>query len=220
MQQSKGLIFENPLLAALIVVLGNLIPLYGVLFWGWELFDIFYIYWAENVLIGVSVAIRMLMVGAAWGPVILIGSLFKIAFFCVHYGMFTWGHGMILFEIFYKGPVDINEDSEFLFGYMLTRNNELVLAMLGLLAVSIIKALHDILEDRREARLPDRIMFSPYGRILILHVTIIFGGLLAQELGAPIWALGLLIGLKIAYDVAVICDVDVMKKVQDNGAEN
>lgn len=211
MQRNKGLLLQNPLIAASVVIFGNLIPLYGVIFWGWELFDIFYIYWAENVLIGFFVAARMLMVAAAWGWVILIGSLFKVAFFTVHYGMFTWGHGMILFEIFYKGQIDINENTEFLLGYMFTRGNEIVLAMLGLLAVTTIKGLHDILEDKREARLPDRIMFSPYGRILVLHVTIIFGGLLAQELGAPIWALGFLIALKTAYDLAVVQGVDFFK---------
>lgn len=219
MQTKKGLIFEDPLLATIIVIFGNLIPLYGVIFWGWELFDVFYIYWAENVLIGIFVIIRMLMVGAAWGVFVLIGTVFRIAFFTLHYGMFTWGHGMIMFDIFYDGPLDINEDNEFLFGYMFTRGHEILMAMAGLLLVTSVKGVHDILEDRRDARLPETIMFSPYGRIIVLHVTIIMGGLLAQELGAPIWALGFLIVLKTAYDIAVIRDVNLLHKKEDKTEE-
>ena len=43
-------------------------------------------------------------------------------------------------------------------------------------------------------------MMAPYGRIILMHVTIIFGAWLILALGAPILALVLLIVLKIFSD--------------------
>lgn len=194
----------NPshVIAPLMVVIGNLIPLYGVLVWQWSLFDIFYLYWAENVIIGGFTVIRMLLAGAAWGWAILLGSLFYIGFFAAHYGMFTFAHGMIMFEIFYDGAQEISE--EFIFAYALTKGDVFLYALSGLMIAVLMQTLKAIREDRKEARTPHGIMFRPYGRILVLHTTIILGGLLAESLGAPIWALVFLIVLKILYDLAVL----------------
>jgi hypothetical protein len=48
---------------------------------------------------------------------------------------------------------------------------------------------------------PVELMFRPYGRVVILHVVILFGGAVALFLGAPVIALILLIGLKIKIDL-------------------
>jgi hypothetical protein len=44
-------------------------------------------------------------------------------------------------------------------------------------------------------------MFRPYGRIVIMHLTIIFGGILIQSFGAPLLALLVMISLKILIDL-------------------
>lgn len=206
----------HPALPLLAVVAGNITPIFGVLLYDWSLFDIFYLYWAENILIGGVTAIRMLMSGASWGIAMLIGSLFSVAFFTVHYGMFCFGHGMIIFELFYKGPVDIGKNEEYLLAYAFDNpQNGFFLALLGITVVVITEGLKKIIQDRREARMPKAIMFSPYGRIVVLHITIIFGGLAAQSLGAPIWALALLIVLKTGYDVLVVLDVKPIRFDKD-----
>ena len=191
--------FENGL-----IIGGNLVVLLGVMLWDWSLFDIFYIYWLENVLIGIITAIRMLMVSAAWGIAMVIGSLFTIGFFTVHYGMFCFGHGMILFDLFYKGTMDFNSEPILMFDYALHGSSQgLFFAICGMIIVEIIRFLQQRAEDKRDAAIPQAIMFSPYGRIIILHVTIIMGGLGAQALGDPIWALLLLVVLKTTYDLGV-----------------
>jgi hypothetical protein len=45
-------------------------------------------------------------------------------------------------------------------------------------------------------------MFQPYGRVVILHITIIIGGFLSVFLGSPLVALLFLIILKIVIDIA------------------
>ena len=57
-----------------------------------------------------------------------------------------------------------------------------------------------------------------YGRIIILHTTIIFGGLLSQSFGFPPAALILLIALKILYDLALFSGVSLIKKEEHKNA--
>ena len=45
-------------------------------------------------------------------------------------------------------------------------------------------------------------MFAPYGRLLILHITIIFGALAIAFTGAPAAAIVVLVLLKTAMDLA------------------
>ena len=48
---------------------------------------------------------------------------------------------------------------------------------------------------------PDEQMFQPYGRVIVLHVTILGGGFLAGYLGTPLASLVLLVILKTAIDL-------------------
>lgn len=51
---------RGPTLPSLMLVLANLIPLIGVLSWGWNVFDVVVLYWFENVVIGVINLLKML----------------------------------------------------------------------------------------------------------------------------------------------------------------
>ena len=44
-------------------------------------------------------------------------------------------------------------------------------------------------------------MMQPYGRLVVLHLAVLFGGWLVLALGSPLAALVLLVGLKTAADV-------------------
>ncbi len=46
-------------------------------------------------------------------------------------------------------------------------------------------------------------MFAPYGRLVVLHITIIFGALLISMTGAPASAIVVLVLLKIALDLGL-----------------
>jgi hypothetical protein len=52
-------------------------------------------------------------------------------------------------------------------------------------------------------RSPDALMFEPYPRVLALHITVLAGGFLIDEMGSPVWALALLVGIKTAFDLGV-----------------
>jgi len=44
-------------------------------------------------------------------------------------------------------------------------------------------------------------MMQPYARVMVLHVTIILGGIAATALGSPVWTLVVLVALKIGLDL-------------------
>ncbi len=46
-----------------------------------------------------------------------------------------------------------------------------------------------------------RLMVMPYGRIIALHLTIIFGGIATMALGEPLWVLVILVAVKTAVDL-------------------
>ena len=86
---------EKPV-SAWVLVAANLVPLAGVLFWGWDAFALIALFWMENVVIGVFFVLRMLALDPR-DPALWAGKLFMVPFFCFHYGMFTAIHGVFVF---------------------------------------------------------------------------------------------------------------------------
>lgn len=222
------------------IVIGNLIPLYGVLFWGWDIFAIFFLYWIENIIIGFFTVVKILCIGASGflkagrGEKIarIFYTPFIIGFFTFHYGMFCMGHLTFIKSFFYEGPLegDIFGPSETLSFTFNVAQDGLMYGIIGLFIIELLRTSKDLLspnqangifpelskrlKSRKNAHLSQEVtdkfalmkltMFAPYGRIIVLHLTIIFGGILAEKLGTPLWTLGLLIVLKIAYDLGLI----------------
>ena len=79
----------------------NLIPLAGVLLFGWRLFDIMALYWLENGIIGLYNVIKMLL--SRSGAMGSVNKAFTIPFFIVHYGLFWAVHGIFVFLLFSEG---------------------------------------------------------------------------------------------------------------------
>lgn len=187
------------------IVLGNMVPLIGVLFWGWELFEIFYIYWIENVIVGVFTWIRMLALGMRHGIGGILGALFMCAFFTVHYGLFCKVHGMIMTEIFYgdKLTFELTEQNLLLLPWLIGMQGY-IYALLGIILVEAIFNMSALRKDLTHGKEIGMVMMAPYGRIIILHVTILIGGGLSMWLGFPPVALIFLIILKILYDLGMM----------------
>ena len=101
--------WQRPSVIAL--VLANLVPVFGVFYFHWEVFPLMFLFWSENVIIGVFNVLRMIFAMPFKN-----GMPPLIPFFCVHYGMFTFGHGMVIIGLFGGGLKDMAEspDLEFL----------------------------------------------------------------------------------------------------------
>lgn len=183
-------------LSTTVLVLANLLPLGAVLLGWWSAYEVLLLFWAENVVIGLFNVARMLALMVLKRES---GMLVLIPFFGVHYGMFTYVHGM--FVIAMLGPPGANAMEDGI--ALLLAPDGLLLALLALVASHGFSFVANFLlggEWRDEDG--TRLMVQPYGRVVVLHLVIIAGGALVLALGEPAWALVLLVLLKIGVDIA------------------
>ncbi len=182
------------------LVLANAFPIIGVLFLGWTVFPLMLLYWLENVIVGAFNVLKMML--AQPGDVVRwAGKLFLIPFFIVHFGGFTYVHGMMLFALFGPKPIDP-------FGFVHTlptviRANQLGWGVASLIASHGVSFFWNYLRNGEYLRASlQQLMGQPYSRVIVLHLTVLFGGWIVMLLGSPLGALIILIALKTAADVS------------------
>ena len=218
---------ERPSSWVLIAV--NLGLIAGVIAWDWSVFDIIFLYWVENLVIGAINVLKMAtakpdqqaltsLVDAMKGratpeqasqlkekisasPLANMGAaikLFLIPFFIIHYGMFCYGHGIFIFSMFRdSNHGDITTGWDLLNGYMLFA--------ISLLAAShLFSFLRNFIAGGEYKRThPATLMMRPYGRIVALHITIIFGGFLTMAFDSPTGLLIILMLMKTSVDLVM-----------------
>lgn len=190
-----------------VLVLANIVPL--VLSWleSWQVGEIIMVFWLENVVIGLFNILRMALCRSRGAN---LGKLFIIPFFTVHYGMFTLVHGVFVYSLFFTGMNEVQsaEGNPFPgFGldliWFVIDQLHLGWALLALVLSHGFSLLWHYLLAGEYRRTPlGKLMVQPYGRVIVLHVTILFGGLVTQALGQPLLALIMLVVLKILVDAA------------------
>lgn len=187
--------------SAWVLVAANLVPLAGVLFFGWDLLALLLLFWMENVVIGVLNVARMILADPA-DLALWAGKVFFVPFFCVHYGLFTAVHGVFVIALFGRKRYETQGLDLFEPAARIIADFDLWLPVAVLVASHLFSLLWNYLYrgEFRRARLQE-LMFRPYARVMVLHVTILFGGFGAMALGSPLWALVLLVGLKIGLDL-------------------
>lgn len=190
----------RPLFIAVLIVL-NAIPIYGVLHWGWKSFDLIFLYWLENVVIGVMMILRML-VRPYSHPVELAMPLFLVPFFAVHYGMFCYGHGQFVVSLFGKNlqpelaGMDIPEIIP-----PLIEARHLFWPLMGLFAYQLFDWVRDTSQRGLGSDGIKELTVAPYRRIVVLHITIIGSGFAMAALNEPLGGLLLLIAFKTGMDI-------------------
>ena len=89
-------VWQSP--SVIVLVLANLIPLGGVVFFGWQVFPIMFLFWLENVVVGAFNVLELIMAGGSGSPAAV--KIFLVPFFTLHYGIFTLVHGVFVFTMF------------------------------------------------------------------------------------------------------------------------
>ena len=205
-----------------------LLPIWGVLRWDWDVFVLLVVYWLETAIIGIWTIARIgITPPGSMGPLLINGrptnSRFAMtAFFIVHAGMFMGGHLLFLWVIFsddwskvVHGPIDF-------FNVLIVRTG-LWIPLLALFVVRgfgfFFRALKPEYIQRVERALwlpvtqppapenMDKLIALFYARVVIMHVTILFGAVPAKLIGS-IAPLIILVLLKTVVDVVVHLAVD------------
>jgi hypothetical protein len=202
-------------LPLIVLLTANAIPLFGVLFLGWDAFYIVLLYWTENIVIGFYNVLKMVF-AAVPHPIAHLGKLFLIPFFIVHYGGFTAVHGFFVLALFHKDgqgpPMDgMNWPCFLVFvqmlfnviGYMYSViPPQVKLAVLALFVSHGVSFVQNYLLRREYATAkPDKLMGSPYRRVVVMHIAILAGGFLTMAVGSPAALLVVLIVLKTILDI-------------------
>jgi len=184
------------------LILANCAPIAGVLFFHWQVFPLVLLYWLENVIVGVFNVLRMLVANPK-DPIVWGGKLFLIPFFCVHFGMFCFIHGVFVFAWFHGGP-------EVLKGGMspiplvlpAIRETGIGFGVASLILSHGISFVTNYIhggEYRRTAL--STLMTRPYARIMVLHFVILGGAVPILFFHSPVPGLLLLVALKTGVDV-------------------
>jgi Family of unknown function (DUF6498) len=183
------------------LILANLVPVFGVVFLHWEVFPLMFLFWSENLIVGAFNVLKMLTANPS-SPVSWIGKLFIIPFFCFHYGMFTYVHGMLVVGLFgghMKGTHGLMNFGPF---WQVMQENDLGWAILGLTVSRGISFMTNYIGKGEYQRASlQQLMGQPYGRIMVMHFTILVGGFLMMALHSPMLGLLLLVVLKTILDL-------------------
>lgn len=102
---STSLLIDTPgLLTPSVIglVLANLIPIFGVLFWGWKIFLVMFLFWIENLATALFIVIKIVTLPShtrgGW-----VKKILYVPYFCLAYGFFILLEGFGIFAVFGGG---------------------------------------------------------------------------------------------------------------------
>lgn len=180
-------------LSGLALIGANLIPLAGVLFFGWDLASVIVLFWAESAVIGFYTVLKMAIVGK-------LPAIFAVPFFMGHYGGFMAMHFLLIYTLFMRGPHAAGTEPgvrEALLGIFAPLWPSLAVLFLS----HGVSFFQNFLGRREyEGTTMTVLMTAPYNRIIVMQLALIFGGWIILLLKSPVPALALLILLKTALD--------------------
>lgn len=198
--------------ATVALVAANLVPLAGVIWWGWDAFLLLCLYWAETAAIGFWTILQIMTLqfenrSAARGA---FAALSYGVFFTIHSGIFMSVHMIFLWSIFSgKWSADVHGVQEFI--RVIIIRTGLWIPLVALFAARGAFFVNDVVNRFVFARAgPDgprddavgRVVAAFYQRIVLMHVAIILGGIAAVKLGS-LAPLVVLILAKTALDTGI-----------------
>lgn len=187
-------------LSIAILIAANLLPLFGVLFWEWDLFLVLLLFWAENVIIGIFGIARLIVSRVSES---VEEGLVLPVFFLVHYGGFMFGHFMVLFSLYsdaFEANAGVAAKPSDYYGILIENLNWVV--VVALFISHGWSFIENFMGKREHERLaPGQAMALPYRRMFITHIALIAGGFFLVEKGQPLGGLVLLIAMKIVLDI-------------------
>ncbi|MEO0368027.1 MAG: DUF6498-containing protein [Pseudomonadota bacterium] len=199
--------------SSLFLILANVIPLVGVLFFGWDAVLVLALFWIENLIIGVYNLIKMLAVSvfrSQWS------KLGLTLFFVIHYGLFWTGHGLLLWNLLGfesidpaqvlgiqgEGPLELFLEGFAIMMSFIERYDPVIWLGLGGLVMSHGVAFIErfILAGELFKKSVNQLMTEPYKHVLMLHAGLMAGAFILTKVGSPLWLLAVIVLIKMLVD--------------------
>jgi hypothetical protein len=185
-------------LSEVVLVLANAGPLLGVVFMGWDVFDVLFLYWLESAIIGFYSALKAVV--SSYGLAILL-----LPFFFLHFGLFMCGHVTLLFHLFGREAVGIGPFYPWelvVWPPLLDALDIVWWPAVGLFASHGASFLLNFLAQGEYRRASGgELLDQPYRRIAVMQVTLILTGWIHLAIGAPFVGLVILLVLKTLVDL-------------------
>jgi hypothetical protein len=193
---------RRSLFTSSILILSNLVPLAGLLWWGWDAFVLLCLYCLETGVIGFWTILRVATMSRDPGSVAgrsIAGTLALSGFFTVHAGLFMTVHMLFIFVLF-AGPWEgkIHDARDFI--RLIVIGMGLWIPLLALFAGQGAIFINDavnrfVFAKVRQTQVDTgETMGNFYKRIVILHLALMGGAFISQMIGrtAPLIVLVLL----------------------------
>jgi Family of unknown function (DUF6498) len=212
--------------STVLVLVADLIPLAGILWWDWDAFVLLMLYWMETAVIAFWALARVFMV--AGGPyqsgISFIANMAPrlglTFFFLVHASGFMGAHLLFLWVVFSgKWGQTIHNPHDFIHQMVLpyhlwvplgmtfvARGIAFVRDMLSRRTLGTALAAATTQQQQNDAI--GGIVGGLYGRIILMHITILAGVGVAKMIGS-IGPYVLLIAIKTAFDVLIHVSTDL-----------
>lgn len=168
------------------IILVNLFTIYGVIFLGWSLFAVLFLYWFEGLIIGFFNVFKMAIAKAFIDDLNLKGytslqvafwkiflKVILIPFFMLHYGMFMLGHFMFIYFISFA-PY-IFEHGGSMPPVSGVSSDIFISIALIFLSHGFSFIYNFILKKEYNRKSTMEYMSEPYMRVILMHLVIILG---------------------------------------------
>ncbi len=162
--------------SALSLLVSNIIVIILAIVQRWEVATVLWVYWMQSVIIGFFQFLRILSLKRFSTENLTINNksvlptsntkTFTAFFFAGHYGFFHFIYAIFLFNFFTTKPLD--------FGY-------LFIGGLIFFLNHFFSFYKNRIVDEQKTQNIGTLMFSPYIRIVPMHLIIIFGAILGQS---------------------------------------
>ncbi|MHC4147654.1 MAG: DUF6498-containing protein [Planctomycetota bacterium] len=207
--------------SSLVLILANLIPLAGVLLFQWDILAIMLLYWAESIIIGYINVFKMIFCRTdnvvhgglpqlAGQPVpeelskgipkmsVSESKLFLIPLFIFHYGIFCGAHLVVVVGIFSDTPIILGAE----FPLAEYWQASFWIAVAGIAGSHLYSFFMNYIGggEYKTANL-SLLMNRPYGRIFVMHFSIVVGAFLIEGTDSVLPMLLILIGAKTVLDI-------------------
>jgi hypothetical protein len=124
-----------------------------------------------------------------------------IIFFILHFGLFNFGHGLFVLQF---SSLDFEEFISMIgdWDVMFMNFSGILIPIFALFLSHLFSFVFNYVGKEEYKDQKVNILFlKPYSRIVITHLTVLFGAALAETLGSPTYIIALMVVFKIFFDL-------------------